>query len=135
MEEEKKDLSKFSCPVCKLRYNKDSRQPIFMLCCQKTTCKTCVLSKMSTFTGVGNIKWASKITGSFKCSICQATKYSPKGSDSDFSLQVNEFVQEMLDDISEILPVTSDNYPNNFVTWYNKSTKKIHSDDEHAEFP
>jgi hypothetical protein len=41
----------------------------------------------------------------------------------------------MLDDISEVLPVTSDRFPNSFVTWYNKLTKKIHCDEEHAEFP
>ena len=34
-----------------------------------------------------------------------------------------------------MLPVTSDRFPNSFVTWYNKSTKKIHCDEEHAEFP
>jgi hypothetical protein len=107
MEEEKKNLTKFSCPVCKLRYNKDSRQPIFMLCCQETACKTCVLKKMSTYTGEGTIKEATNITGDFKCSLCQASKYSPDEVDYKFPLKVIKSFLGMLDDISEVLPVTS----------------------------
>jgi hypothetical protein len=106
-----------------------------MLCCQETACKTCVLKKMSTYTGEGTIKEATKITGEFRCSLCQATKYSPDEVDYKFPLKVNKSLFGMLDDISEVLPVTSEKYPNSFVTWYNKSTKKIHCDEEHAEFP
>ena len=106
-----------------------------MLCCQETACKACVLKKMSSYTGEGTIKDATKIIGEFKCSICQATKYCHQETDFEFPLKVNKCVQDMLDDISELLPVTSDRFPNSFVTWYNKSTKKIHCDEEHAEFP
>ena len=48
--------SKFMCPVCKFRFNKKAREPLFMLCCNKTACKSCVLTKMSQFTADGTIK-------------------------------------------------------------------------------
>jgi hypothetical protein len=91
-----------------------------MLCCQNTACKTCVLKKMSNYIGSLSIKEATKITGEFKCSICKANKYSHKEADFQFPLKVNKSFLEMLDDISEVLPVTSDRYPNSLVTWYNK---------------
>jgi hypothetical protein len=53
---EERKPSKFMCPVCKFRFNKKSREPIFMLCCNKTACKSCVLTKMSQFTAGGTIK-------------------------------------------------------------------------------
>jgi hypothetical protein len=37
-----------NCPVCKQRYNKKAREPIFMECCAETACKNCVLFKMTT---------------------------------------------------------------------------------------
>jgi hypothetical protein len=36
---------------------------------------------MSTYSEEETIKEATKITEEFKCSLCQAVKYSPKGSD------------------------------------------------------
>ena len=39
--------ARFNCEVCKLRYNKKGREPIYMLCCTKTACAQCVLKKMS----------------------------------------------------------------------------------------
>ena len=40
--------STFNCPVCQLRYNKGARIPIYLLCCQETACKKCVLTRMVT---------------------------------------------------------------------------------------
>ena len=37
----------------------------------------------------------------------------------------------MLDEFDEILPVTSDKNPGSFITWYNKYSKKVHSDEEY----
>ena len=41
----------------------------------------------------------------------------------------------MLDGFASGIPVCSDKNPNAYVTWYNKSTKMVHSDEEFEEFP
>ena len=73
--------SKLQCPVCNLRYNKKAREPIFMLCCSKTACKSCVFTKMSQYTADKTIDQAHEITGNFKCCMCEKEKYCPPGGD------------------------------------------------------
>ena len=41
----------------------------------------------------------------------------------------------MLDQFDTNIPVYSDKNPNAFITWYNKVTKKVHSDEEYEKFP
>ena len=36
----------FNCTVCHQRYNKGARIPIYLLCCQETACKKCVVTQM-----------------------------------------------------------------------------------------
>ena len=42
------DNKHLCCPVCKLRYNKVDRLPIFMMCCRYTACENCFYTKMCT---------------------------------------------------------------------------------------
>ena len=133
MEERKQ--SKFLCPVCKLLFNKKAREPIFMLCCNKTACKTCVLTKMSNFTAGGTIKDAQEITGNFKCTICECEKYCPPGKKEQFPITVNEFVLEMMEEFEDMIPVTCDKNPNSLVSWYNTKTKKIVSREIYSAYP
>ena len=129
MDDNNKKL-KFMCPVCSLRYNKKSREPIFLLCCSKTACKTCVFTQMTTVNTGQSVDEASKITGEFKCKLCECNKYWNNENDKQLPVKVNEALKELIDDFTEALPILSDNNPQTQVSWYNKKTKKLVSNEE-----
>jgi hypothetical protein len=88
---------------------------------------------MSKFPTGGSIKGAKEITGNFKCALCQREKYCPPEYDKQATIKINKTFLELLDEYEEVLPVTSDKYPANFVSWYNQDSKSLHSDQEFLE--
>lgn len=79
-----------------------------MLCCNKTACKTCVLTKMSQFNAEGTIQDAKEITGNFCCAMCECKTYCSPGVDKQLPISINEIVLDMLDEFDEMIPVTCD---------------------------
>ena len=106
-----------------------------MLCCNKTACKSCVLTKMSQFTAGGTIKDAKQITGNFKCTICECEKYCPPGGDKQFPISINELVLDMMEEFDDMIPVTCDKTPHSLVSWYNTKTKNIVSHEIYSAHP
>ena len=92
MEEVKQNQKQLCCPVCKLRFNKEKRVPIFMLCCKQTACENCV-AKMCKATKLEEGKIPE---GKFECSLCSEKVYAPKGQDKNLSIFINEIVLEQI---------------------------------------
>ncbi len=114
--------NKICCPVCKLRYNKDSRLPIYMLCCRKTACQSCVDKVMSksSLTNDGIIP-----DGKFSCSLCQSKVYALKDGKNNVPLSVNEALLDLVDSSENFLPIYCDQHPLELVSWYSSKTKQL----------
>ena len=111
---------KICCPVCKLRFNKVNRIPIFMICCKKTACQSCVDKVMSksSLNSEGLIP-----DGKFECSLCHSKVYAPKNHQKNIPLSVNEFALDLIDTYENFLPIYCDNYSSELVSWYSTKSK------------
>ncbi len=96
---------KISCPVCKLRFNKVNRIPIYMLCCKKTACQSCVDKVMSK-------SWLNSRglipDGKFECSLCHSNVYAPENVKNNFPLSINEFALDLIESCENFLPIYCD---------------------------
>jgi hypothetical protein len=90
---------------------------------------------MSQFTADGTIKDAKQITGNFKCAICECEKYCPPGGEKQFPISINNLVLDMMEEFDDMISVTCDKNPHSLVSWYNKKTKKIVSNEIYSAQP
>ena len=87
-----------NCPVCKQRFNKKAREPIYMQCCAETACKNCVLFKMTTNDEAKAQQDAKEmLISNFECALCKKKHFSPKGLETNLPVQVNLFALKSLE--------------------------------------
>ena len=110
------------CPVCQLRFNKSNKLPIFMQCCRKTVCESCVNTIMcqSSLNSDGVIP-----VGKFKCCLCQSNLYAQEGAEKHLLLTINDGYLDMIDTSSNYLPVYCDQYPTELASWYSIKSKQL----------
>ena len=63
--------------------------------------------------------------GTFKCKLCEADKYSVPKHDKTLPLTVNKGILKKLEAFEHMIPVTCDEFPQSYISWYNRITKKV----------
>ena len=115
------------CPVCKSKFNKVDRLPIFMMCCRQTACENCVYTKMC-----ASLRTLSGVIpdGKFQCLLCQSQKYAPKGVDKNLPMFYNDLALGMIESQEDHLPIFCDGYPQEPAIWYSTSAKTLISNQQ-----
>ncbi len=122
MEHQLEEHKFLDCQVCKLKYDKAGRLPVFMMCCRQTACENCVYTKMcsSLKTPSGAIP-----DGKFYCILCQRKVYAPKGVEKNLPVVFNDACLLTLDAQEYHMPIFCDAFPKEHAIWYSTSTKKL----------
>ena len=63
--------------------------------------------------------------GTFKCKLCEANMYSVPTHEKKAPLTVNKVILKKLEAFEHMIPVTCDEFPQSYISWYNQSTKKV----------
>jgi hypothetical protein len=67
--------------------------------------------------------------------MCECEKYCTPGGDKQSPISINELVLDMMEEFDDMIPVTCDKTPHSLVSWYNKKTKKIVSNEIYFAHP
>ena len=120
----------FNCPVCKKIYNTKAREPIFMMCCGETVCKECVLIMVESNGRVEPQQERQDIERTFKCTLCSEVRHEKM-----LPLTVNKGILKKLVAFEHMIPVTCDEFPHSYISWYNRLTKKAVSFEAYMSKP
>jgi hypothetical protein len=73
--------------------------------------------------------------GTFKCTLCEADMYCLPTHEKKAPLTVNKAILKKLEAFEHMIPVTCDEFPNSYISWYNLHTKKVVSYEAYMSQP
>ena len=73
--------------------------------------------------------------GTFKCTLCEADKYSLPTHEKKAPLTVNKAILKKLEAFEHMIPVTCDEFPQSYISWYNHLTNKVVSYEAYMSQP
>ncbi len=76
------------------------------------------------------------IEGKFTCEMCEAKVYSSIAEgEKNLPLSVNKAILKKLEAFEHMIPVTCDEYPQSYISWYNRFTHKVVSVEAYMSNP
>ncbi len=84
--------SNLICTQCNILFNLTKREPILLMCCQQTACRSCVENNM--------IKGQNKtivVKSHFECSFCHSDHIGPRGFENPMPILPNLYVRQLVE--------------------------------------
>ena len=91
--ESSKQQSYLTCSLCKFPFNLKKREPIMLMCCQETACRSCVESKM-----IKSDRKEVVIKGQFDCVFCSSDHCALEGYVHPIKIVANKKLSKLVEE-------------------------------------